>query len=274
MHAEFEDTKPNDQITIALAEDASGALRPLSIDLEASALQVVFSTRQASTIDRALNADFARTIRSICLSLPPDMQVVNAPEFRTRTCGLVLEGYTALANTLEDGLRRFTIRLGRISGNGLAVLDNSESEQDGEAISLFRNEVLPGLDRHIDADRLFAEMLAHLYLPLVNLNSYMRSVLDGQNSCSAEDFSASAVQLKARAEHLQFAFDKMISELMVQRVSPPEPVPMQSFALHEDASPAPRSAQCAVPSATPSATPSPNGQGLPIGPFPVLSSAS
>jgi hypothetical protein len=240
MQAEFTDTKPTDQITIALAEDASGALRPLSIDLEANSLQVVFSARQAGTIDRVLNADFARTIRGICLGLPPDTAVVNAPEFRTRTCGLVIEGYTALANTLEDGLRRFTIRLGRVSGNGLAVLGAGDPDGDGAAISLFRNEVLRGLDRHIEADRLFDEMLAHLYLPLVNLNSYMRSVLDGQSSCSAEDFSASAVQLKARAEHLQFAFDRMISELMVQRVSPPEPLPMQSFALHEDPAPAPR----------------------------------
>jgi hypothetical protein len=240
MQAEFTDSKPTDQITIALAEDASGALRPLSIDLEACSLQVVFSARQAGTIDRALNADFARTIRSICLGLPPDTAVVNAPEYRTRTCGLVIEGYSALANTLEDGLRRFTIRLGRVSGNGLAVLNASDPDCDGTAIPLLGNEVLRGLDRQVGADRLFDEMLAHLYLPLVNLNSYMRSVLDGQASCSAEDFSALAVQLKARAEHLQFSFDRMISELMVQRVSPPEPMSMQGFALHEDAVPAPR----------------------------------
>jgi hypothetical protein len=258
MQAEFNDTRPNDQITIALAEDASGALRPLSIDLEANSLQVVFSARQASTIDRALNGDFARMIRGICLGLPPDTQVVHAPEFRTRTCGLVIEGYSALANTLEDGLRRFTIRLGRASGNGLAVLDLSGAEQDNDAISLFKNDVLGGLDRQVDADRLFDEMLAHLYLPLVNLNSYMRSVLDGQASCSAEDFSASAVQLKARAEHLQFAFDRMISELMVQRVSPPEPTPMQSFALHEATAPR-------APEADPV---------LVAGPPPALSSAS
>lgn len=249
MQAELKETKPADQITIALAEDASGALRPLSIDLEASALQIVFSARQANTIDRALNADFARTVRSICLGLPPDMQVVNAPEFRARTCGLEIEGYTALANTMEDGLRRFTIRLGRVSGNGLAVLDHFCHEQEGEAMSLFSSEVLRGLDRHVNAERLFDEMLAHLYLPLVNLNTYMRSVLDGQSSCSAEEFSASAVQLKARAEHLQFAFDRMISELMVQRVSPPEPLGMQSFALHEDPAPAPRAPSLAGPEA-------------------------
>ena len=260
MQAEFPDAKPTDQITIALAEDASGALRPLSIDLEANALQVVFSARQAGTIDRALNADFARTIRGICLALPPDTQVVNAPEFRARTCGLVIEGYSALASTLEDGLRRFTLRLGRVSGNGLAVLSLSDPEQGGEAMPLFQSEVPRGFDRQIDADRLFDEMLAHLYLPLVNLNSYMRSVLDGHSSCSAEEFSTSAVQLKARAEHLQFAFDRMISELMVQRVSPPEPMPMASFALHEDPAPALRGPDA--------------GPVLPAGPHPALSTAS
>ncbi len=233
MQAECKETKPTDQITIALAEDASGALRPMSVDLEVSALQIVFSARQASTIDRVFNTDFARMIRGICLALPLDSQIVSAPDFRMRTCGLVLEGYTLLANTLDDGLRRFTVRLGRFSGNGLALLNLCGPDEEGEALSLFRSEVMRGLDRQINADRLFDEMLAHLYLPLVNLNSYMRSVLDGQNSCSAEEFSASAVQLKARAENLQFAFDKMISELMVQRVSPPEPASMQTFALHE-----------------------------------------
>ena len=239
MQAVSANTRPTDQITIALAEDASGALRPLSIDLEVSSLHVVFSARQASTIDRVFNAEFARTIRGICLALAPDMQIVNAPDFRMRVCGLVLEGYTLLANTFEDGLRRFTIRLGRVSGNGLALLQMSGAGESDDELPLFQSEVLRGLDRPINADRLFDEMLAHLYLPLVNLNSYMRSVLDGQNSCSAEEFSASAVQLKARAENLQFAFDKMISELMVARVSPPEAPALQSYALHEDPVPSP-----------------------------------
>lgn len=240
MQLEFKEAKPADQITIALAEDPSGALRPLSIDVEVSSLHVVFSARQASTIDRVFNADFARAIRGICAALAPDAQIVNAPDFRMRACGLVLEGYTLLANTLEDGLRRFTIRLGRVTGNGLALLNFSGPEEDEAVLPLFQSEVLRSLDRQINPDRLFDEMLAHLYLPLVNLNTYMRSVLDGQNSCSAEEFSASAVQLKARAEHLQFAFDKMISELMVARVSPPEAPPIQSFALEEEPAQPPR----------------------------------
>ena len=239
MQMEFKETKPADQITIALAEDPSGALRPLSIDLEVSSLHVVFSARQASTIDRVFNADFARAIRGICSALAPDTQIVNAPEFRMRVSGLVLEGYTLLASSLDDGLRRFTIRLGRVSGNGLTLLNLSGPEDDEDQPSLFQSEVLRGLDRQFDADRLFDEMLAHLYLPLVNLNTYMRSVLDGQNYCSAEEFSASAVQLKTRAENLQFAFDRLISELMVARVSPQEPAPLQSYALHEEPASAP-----------------------------------
>ena len=72
MQLDLKETKAADQITIALAEDPSGALRPLSIDLEISSLHVVFSARQASTIDRIFNADFARTLRGICLALAPD----------------------------------------------------------------------------------------------------------------------------------------------------------------------------------------------------------
>ena len=246
MQPELNEAKSADQITLTLAEDPSGALRPLSIDLEVSSLHVVFSARQASTIDRVFNADFARMIRGICLALAPETQIVTAPDFRVRIGGLALEGYTLLANTMEDGLRRFTIRLGRVSGNGLALLQLSGYEAEDQ-LSVVQSAMLRGLDRQVNADRLFNEMLAHLYLPLVNLNSYMRSVLDGQSSCSVEEFSASAVQLKARAENLQFAFDKMISELMVARVSPPEPAPMQSYALHEEPAPAPRAPAVHVP---------------------------
>ena len=240
MQMEGKETRPTEQITIALAEDPSGALRMLSIDLEVSSLHAVFSARQASTIDRVFNADFARVIRGICLTLAPDTQIDSAPDFCARVSGLLIEGYTLLANTLEDGLRRFTIRFGRVSGNGLALLNFSGRDGDEDKLSPFQSEVLRALDRHVNPDRLFDEMLAHLYLPLVNLNTYMRSVLDGQNACSAEAFSASAVQLKARAENLQFAFDRLLSELMVERVSPPDPVPLQSFAMHEDPAPAPR----------------------------------
>ena len=247
MQLEFKESRPADQITIALAEDPSGALRPLSIDVEVSSLHVVFSARQSSTIDRLLNAEFARTIRGICAALAPETQIVNAPDFRMRVCGLVLEGYTLLANTLDDGLRRFTIRFGRVSGNGLAVLSLADPEAGEAEPSPFGSGMLRGPDRPAGADRLFDEMLAHLYQPLVNLNTYMRSVLDGQNSCSAEEFSSFAVQLKARAENLQFAFDKMISELMVARVSPHEPAPMASYALHEDAAAAPCAPATAAP---------------------------
>jgi hypothetical protein len=238
MQLDLIEAQPGDQITIALAEEPGGVLRPLSIDLQVSSLHVVFSARKASSIDRVFSAEFARTIRGICLALAPETQVVNAPDFRMRMRGLAVEGYTLFAQALEDGLRRFTLRLRSATGNAFALFKLSGPEDEG--LSLFHGEVLRGVDQRVGADRLFDEMLAHLYLPLVNLNTYLRSVLDGQRSCSSEQFSASAVQLKARAENLQFAFDRLISELMVERVSAPDVRPPEDYALHEAAAPAPR----------------------------------
>lgn len=233
------DAKPGDQITIALAEDPSGALRLLSVDLDVNSLHANFSARPASTIDRIFKSEFARAIRCICHGLPGETQIVTAPDFRMQACGLVLQGYTLLVSRLDDDLRRFTIRLGRASGDGLALLKLGDTPEDEKEHALIQSGLLNSIDRHIAPDRLFDAMLSHLYLPLVNLNTYMRSVLGGQSCCSVEEFSASAVQLKARAESLQFAFDRMISEMMVARVSPQEPLPLPSYALHEDPAPVP-----------------------------------
>ena len=47
-------------------------------------------------------------------------------------------------------------------------------------------------------------------------------MLDGQRDCSGEQYSISAVQLRARTEILQYAFDRMIAELMVARAADSE----------------------------------------------------
>lgn len=220
MHSDLFDATAGDHITMALAEEPRGALRPLSIDLQVRTLQVHFSVSKAKAIGEVLQAEFARAVRSICLAVPPEMQIVNAPDFRMRIRGLSVEGYSLLARTSEDGHRRFTLRLRRAAGNALALLKLAESDND--ALSAIHDGMLQEIDRYIGADQLFDEMLAHLYLPLINLNSYLRTVLDGQSSCSGEEFSISAVQLKARTEILQFAFDRMIAELMVCRASASE----------------------------------------------------
>jgi hypothetical protein len=217
MHVDKSDPTAADHITIALADEPRGALRPLSVDLHVGALHAVFSARQAKTIDEIFQPDFARTVRDICLAVAPDAQIVNAPDFSVRIHGLRVEGYTLVCQTLEDGFRRFTIRLRRATGNPLAVLRLGAS--DAEAPSAATGEVLREIDGRVGADRLFDGMLAHLYLPLVNLNSYLRTVLDGQRDCPGEQYSISAVQLRARTEILQYAFDRMIAELMVARAA-------------------------------------------------------
>jgi hypothetical protein len=202
-----------DYITVAVAEEISGTLRPLSVDLQSGNLRIQICTRRMHAIDEVFQPDFAQAIRDICLNVAADAQLVNEPDFRVWIHGLGIEGYTLFARPFEDGLRRFTIRLRRVTGNALALL------KLGDAPLAARGDLPCGIGGHVGVDRLFDEMLAHLYLPLVNLNSYLRAVLDGQRACAGEQFSVSAAQLKARTEILQFAFDRMISELMVARAT-------------------------------------------------------
>ncbi len=204
-----------DHIAISIAESDCGSLRPLSVDLRIGLLNMQLCARRAQVIEEIFQPDFARAVRGICLSVGPDTQIVNVPDFRIHVHGLGIEGYTLFAQTFEDGLRRFTIRLRRVTGSALALLRLGQADARLAA----GRDVLCDLGGRVSVDRLFDEMLAHLYLPLVNLNSYLRAVLDDQRACAGEQFSISAAQLKGRTEILQFAFDRMISELMVARAT-------------------------------------------------------
>ena len=116
-------------------------------------------------------------------------------------------------------LRQFILRLKHATGNPLAMF--KDSGRGGEGLSLFSASLAGGDRRQVGSERLFDEMLSHIYLPLVNLNNYMKNVLDGERSDGTDQLGASVVQLKTKAEVLQFAFDRLISEMMLERYTEP-----------------------------------------------------
>ena len=74
-----------------------------------------------------------------------------------------------------------------------------------------------GEQQGVSSDRLFDEMLSHLYLPLVNLNNFLKGALESRADHASGDLATSVVQLKTKAEVLQFAFDRLISEMMLEK---------------------------------------------------------
>ena len=92
-------------------------------------------------------------------------------------------------------------------------------------MSIFSTKLLDEQEHEIKSDRLFDEMLSHLYLPLVNLNNYLKHVLDGgQRHAGKDQLESSVVQLKTKAEVLQFAFDRLISEMMLHKYTHPKAI--------------------------------------------------
>lgn len=215
----------SDQIVIMLEETQNRGLRVRAIDVHVSAMKVRFSANRANSVEDVFQNDAAQLVRSICDAAPHTKQIVNVPDFCLRIRGLTIDGYTVLVETTQAGVRQIEVRLNRAIGNALALFKISPSADAG--LSLFKSRIVSGPSHQIDSDRLFDEMLSHLYLPLVNLNAYLRQVLDGQINGRGESFSSSVVQLKTKAEVLQFAFDRLISEMMLDKftdpVAPPPP---------------------------------------------------
>lgn len=215
MSTELAEVEAKDQIVITLRQEDLQTLRVRAIDLFVSAMRVRFSARSECELEDVFESDFERLLRDICNSSTLTTQIINVPDFCIRIRGLAIEGYTLLVHTLEDGMKQFIVRLKKAVGNGLALFRSAGGLNSG--LSLFQSHLLPGGENTIKADRLFDEMLSHLYLPLVNLNTYLRNALDGRREHSTDQIGTSVVQLKTKAEVLQFAFDRLISEMMVEK---------------------------------------------------------
>lgn len=213
VESEIKDQK--DQIVITLHETPEKELSLRSVDVFVPSMRVRLTTPTTDQIESVFHRDVAELIRRICGSANMPKQIINVPDFTLRFRGLAIRGYTLLVHTLEDGMRQFIVRLKRGVGNALALFRQTNTAQPGL-------NVLGGDDNTSDAHkarsgRLFDEMLSQLYLPLVNLNSYLRNALDKGEHDRESGIASSVVQLKTRAEMLQFAFDRLISEMMLEK---------------------------------------------------------
>ncbi len=219
MLEELVETDQKDQIVLTLNDGPDLDLQIRSIDLFVGAMKVRFSTQRFSQIEETLQTDIARMIREICASSTQRKQIINVPDFCLRIRGLVVRGYTLMVSTLENGLRQFILRLKQATGNAFALFSMQADERRGLVFA--DSELMVRSDQQIDSNRLFDEMLSHLYLPLTNLNTFLRGALDGERRCKTEELSHSVVQLKTKAEVLQFAFDRLISEMMLEKYTGP-----------------------------------------------------
>jgi len=208
-----------DQIVITLHEEEGSDVFIRSVDLFISSMKVRFSARSSSSVEAVFESEVADLIRQICGSSTLAKQVINVPDFVLRVRGLAIQGYTLLVHTLDNGMRQFIIRLKQATGNALALFrPNGES---GHGLSMFSAGAVNGSSGDLQSNRLFDEMLSNLYLPLVNLNSYLKHVLDGERNGAPDQLGSSIVQLKTKAEVLQFAFDRLISEVMLEKYTSP-----------------------------------------------------
>ena len=231
MPDELTEVESADQIVITLHEEQDQGVFLRSVDLFVSEMKIRFSARATSVLEDVFQSDLAKLIREICGSSTMAKQIVNVPDFRLRIRGLAIDGYTLLVHTLDNGMRQFILRLKKATGNALALFKNTD--RAGEGLALFSAGIAGGNGNQVGTERLFDEMLSHIYLPLVNLNTYLKNVLDGERPGNANQLGSSVVQLKTKAEVLQFAFDRLISEMMLDRFTEPKLETAQAKAIEQ-----------------------------------------
>lgn len=217
MRYEVAEADQKDQIVITLHESEGSDLCVRSVDVFAAPMKVRVSAQTQKGLESVFHREIAEMIRRMCEAATLAKQIINVPDFTLRFRGLAIKGYTLLVHTMENGLRQFIVRLKRGIGNALALFKPWGEQKNGLS-------VLPisGQDG-VNSDRLFDEMLSHLYLPLVNLNNFLKNALESRSDHASGDLATSVVQLKTKAEVLQFAFDRLISEMMLEKYTRAEP---------------------------------------------------
>ena len=213
--AEADQADKKDQIVITVHETEENELYVRSVDLFSNPMKLRVSARKQTNLDSIFHNEIAEMIRRICAGATLAKQIINVPDFALRVHGLVIKGYTLLVHTLENGMRQFIVRLRRSVGNAMALF--REWKAPGKGLTFMPAGEESASSRPIGSQRLFDEMLSHLYLPLVNLNSFLQQALESRHDGGAPEFSSSVVQLKTKAEVLQFAFDRVISEMMLEK---------------------------------------------------------
>lgn len=211
MRYEVAEADQKDQIVITLHESERSDLCVRSVDVFAAPMKVRVSAQSQKNLESVFHREIAEMIRRMCEAATLAKQIINVPDFALRFRGLAIKGYTLLVHTMENGLRQFIVRLKRGMGNALALFKSWGAQEDGLSIVPISNQ------QGVNSDRLFDEMLSHLYLPLVNLNNFLKGALESRSNHGSEDLATSVVQLKTKAEVLQFAFDRLISEMMLEK---------------------------------------------------------
>ena len=210
-----------ERLLILVDETEPRTLGVRAIELSMNAVRVRFASTTVQGLDQAFQQEVAGIIRSICDGAAHALGVLERPDFCLRIRGLTLEGYTIAVSVGDNGMRCFRLQINRAMGNALAIFRLSARTDTG--LSLFNPRIISGPEEQIGSERLFDEMLSQLYLPLVNLNAYLRNVLDCSHPDQGESLSNSVVQLKTRAETLQFAFDRLIADMMVDKYTTEQP---------------------------------------------------
>ena len=210
---EFENKDHKDQIVITVHETPEKSLILRSVDLFIPSLKVRLSSQATDDMEQIFHRDIAALVQRICGSATLPKQIINVPDFCLRFRGLAIRGYTLLVHTLEDGMRQFIIRLKRGVGNALALFQDS-ALAEGPFNLVGAGDGSTASSR--SSAQLFEEMLSNLYLPLVNLNTYLRATFDDPAKAKDSALAGSLVQLKSKTELLQFAFDRLISERMIE----------------------------------------------------------
>lgn len=226
------EAKPADQLYISLEEDSAANLRVNTVGIVSGKMRVNFAPLEASELSEVLHPAIAQEIQRICSIASGSKHLLSKPEFMLRAGGAVLHGYALLVSSDPSGRRSFNLRFRKLTGTALAIF-RTEIRTSG-SLAVLNEDKAKTMPSGQSSTRLYDQMLSELYVPLANLTGYLKQTSKALSAEEQPSFQGSVAHLKARAELLQHAFDRLITEMTLDvepldaanNPSSPRPLPL------------------------------------------------
>ncbi len=146
--------------------------------------------------------EMAEFVTGLCNQAPENGRLLSLPDLRADISGCELEGAAILARAYAENVAAITIRLRRLQGNALALLQPGVLRDDANARAL---------ERAVD------EAIERIYVPLRNFETSIDLALREGRRGEAERIHAQIIAFRTEIDNICYNFERLLADDLARR---------------------------------------------------------
>ncbi|QPH53870.1 hypothetical protein [Pontivivens ytuae] len=146
--------------------------------------------------------EMAEFVTGLCHEAPENGKMLSLPDLKASISGCELEGAAILARAYAENVAAITIRLRRLQGNALALLQPGVLRDDATSRAL---------ERAVD------EAIERIYVPLRNFETSIDLALREGRRGEAERIHAQIIAFRTEIDNICYNFERLLADDLARR---------------------------------------------------------